>query len=217
MLDHIIILVASLNEFQKDFTERHGVILTAGGAHPHLGTANLLADLGGGAYLEVLGPDPEVDPPTGLGAMLAQKTEPQVASFALRTRDMTSVRTDVEAGGLEFLGPSAGSRKTDDGELLAWHGAYILGHDFGDFVPFYIDWGETRHPSETSVSGLELVEFTALHPDVAGLAEVYRRIGASIEVEGAERPGFRLRIRTPKGEFGLQSYPEAPLFSAARP
>jgi len=217
VLDHIIILVASLTDFEKDFTGRHGVELTKGGAHPHLGTANLLADLGNGAYLEVLGPNPAVVPPTGLGEMLAQRTAPQVASFALQTRHMDAVKTSAEAGGLEFLGPSAGSRRTSDGQLLQWHGAYIRGHRFGDFVPFFIDWGETRHPSETSVSGLELVEFTVMHPDADALAKVYQAIAADIQVVSGDEPGFKLRIRTPRGEFSLESYPDEPLFSAVPP
>ena len=217
MLDHIIILVASLTEFQEDFSRRFGIELTQGGAHPNLGTANLLADLGNGAYLEVLGPNPELDAPTGLGEFLSRKESPEVISFALRTEDMDQVEAGAESGGLSFLGPSAGSRRTRDGELLEWSGAYILGHEFGDFVPFFIDWGETRHPSATSVKGLELLEFSVMHPEVQALAGVYQAIGAKVSVHASERPGFSLRIRTPQGEVSYESYPTESLFSTFLP
>lgn len=217
MLDHIIILVASLTEFQTDFSERFGIELTQGGAHPNLGTANLLADLGNGAYLEVLGPNPELDSPTGLGEFLSRKASPEVISFALRTEDMSEVRTAAESAGLSFFGPNAGSRRTGSGELLEWSGAYLLGHDFGDFVPFFIDWGETRHPSTTSVRGLEQLEFSVMHPRAEALANLYQAIGVNVPVHASERAGFLLRIRTPRGEVSYESYPTESLFSTFLP
>lgn len=214
MLDHIIILVASLFDFQKDFSEQHGIELTQGGAHPDLGTANLLADLGGGCYLEVLGLDPDLAEPTAVGEMLSRCEEPQVAWFALRTDSLQDLQSDIELAELKFLGPSDGSRETADGELLDWSGAYVAGHDFGGQVPFFIDWRNTPHPSETSAKGLELLEFSVLHPEAEALTDLYSAIQSDVAVESSERVGFRLRIKSPRGEMTLESYPTQSLFTA---
>lgn len=81
MLDYIIILVASLTEFHEDISKRYGIELTHGGAHQNSNTANLLAQLGGGAYLQVLGPNPGLETPTGLDEVLSRKESPEVLSL----------------------------------------------------------------------------------------------------------------------------------------
>ena len=68
MLDHIITLIGSLEPFGNEFEAATGVTLTGGGAHPGLGTANLLASIDDGAYMEFMAPDPSLDEPRGLGA-----------------------------------------------------------------------------------------------------------------------------------------------------
>ena len=217
MLDHIIILVASLADFQKDFGERYGVELTQGGAHPYLGTANLLADLGNGTYLEVLGPNPDLESPTGMGEMLVGYDQPQVTWFAVATDHHDQVQADAEAAGLTFLGPSPGSRESAEGKLLQWSSAIVAGHGYGEQVPFFIDWGDTRHPSQSSAKGLELLEFTVLHPQAQALASIYEAVGIVVPLETAEKPGFRLRINTPHGEVSYESYPVESVFLANIP
>ncbi len=217
MLDHIIILVASLADFQKDFRERYGVELTQGGAHPYLGTANLLADLGNGTYLEVLGPNPDLESPTGMGEVLVGYDQPQVTWFAVATDHHDQVRADAEAAGPSLIGPSPGSRENAQGELLRWRSAVVAGHGYGEQVPFFIDWGDTGHPSQSSAKGLKLLEFTVLHPQAQALALICEAVGIEVPLETAEKPGFRLRINTPQGEVSYESYPVESVFLANIP
>ena len=205
MLDHIILLIADLETFKSRFEAETGVELTVGGAHPGLGTVNLLASVGEGVYLEFIAPNPDLEEPQGLGARLVAYGEPHVASFALRTEDMEATVAAAEAAGLSTLGPAAGSRETPDGVLLSWRGLYLVGHDQGDQVPFYIDWGETPHPSDTSAQGLKLLSFHAVHPEPERLATIYRGMDMPVTVVAGEAPGFELRIGTPKGELTFAS------------
>ena len=205
MLDHIILLIADLETFKSRFEAETGVELTVGGAHPGLGTVNLLASVGEGVYLEFIAPNPDLEEPQGLGARLVAYGEPHVASFALRTEDMEATVAAAEAAGLSTLGPAAGSRETPDGVLLSWSGLYLVGHDQGDQVPFYIDWGETPHPSDTSAQGLKLLSFHAVHPEPERLATIYRGMDMPVTVVAGEAPGFELRIGTPKGELTFAS------------
>lgn len=205
MLDHIILLIADLEGFKSRFEAETGVVLTVGGAHPGLGTANLLASVGQGVYLEFIAPNPELDEPRGFGARLVSYREPHIAGFAARTEDMAATVAAAEAAGLTTVGPAAGSRETPDGVLLSWTGLYLLGHDFGDQVPFYIDWGVTPHPSDTSAQGLKLLSLHAVHPEPERLAAIYRSLDIRVSVAAGEAPGFELRIGTPKGELTFVS------------
>ena len=205
MLDHIILLIADVEGFRTRFETETGVALSVGGAHPGLGTANLLASVGDGVYLEFIGPNPELREPRGFGARLVTYREPSIAGFAARTRDTAATVAAAEATGLTTVGPAAGSRETPDGVLLSWNGLYLLGHDYGDQVPFYIDWGETPHPSDTSARGLKLISLRAVHPDPDGLAAVYAGLGLPVTVVAGPAPGFELRIDTPNGERVFKS------------
>ncbi len=205
MLDHIILLIADLEGFKSRFEADTGVALTVGGAHPELGTANLLASVGDGVYLEFLGPNPNLDAPEAFGARLVSYRQPGVAAFAARTRDMAATVAAAEAAGLTTVGPAAGSRETPDGGLLSWEGLYLVGHDYGDQVPFYIDWGNTPHPSETSAQGLKLISLRAFHPEPDELAAIYAALGLPVVVEAGAAPGFELRIDTPNGERVFRS------------
>ena len=205
MLDHIILLIADVEGFRTRFETETGVALSVGGAHLGLGTANLLASVGDGVYLEFIGPNPELEEPRGLGARLVTYREPSIAGFAARTRDTAATIAAAAATGLTTVGPAAGSRETPDGVLLSWDGLYLLGHDYGDQVPFYIDWGETPHPSDTSARGLKLISLRAVHPDPDGLAAVYDGLGLPVTVVAGPAPGFELHIDTPNGERVFKS------------
>ena len=215
MLDHIILLIADLEDFKSRFEADAGVTVTIGGAHPGLGTANLLVSVGDGVYLEFIAPDPALEEPTGLGARLVAYPEPQIAGFAARTRDMAATVAAVEAAGLTATGPAAGSRETPAGDLLAWAALYVGGHDFGDQVPFFIDWVATPHPSRTSAQGLKLLSFQAVHPDPEGLSAIYRELGVPVTVVAGAAPGFELRIDTPNGERTFASDLGQRLFAPA--
>lgn len=91
------------------------------------------------------------------------------------------------------------SRKTPEGNLLAWR----LSLDptaYGDgVVPFVIDWGETVSPAVTSVQGCVLERITLRHPSAP---DVNRRLVAlqlALRAEQAALPEITIEVMTPNG------------------
>jgi hypothetical protein len=70
--------VPNLAERVAEFRQRVGVDPVKGGSHANFGTANYLVGLGGAAYFEIIGPDPDQpDPaqprPLGIDSLTASR------------------------------------------------------------------------------------------------------------------------------------------------
>lgn len=193
-LDHLILGAPDLEGGVREVAERLGVAPAAGGVHPTMGTANALLSLGGGVYLEVLAPAPGQTEFRGFGAQLAGLTIPAIINWAAQASDLDAVAAAAAAAGLAPFGPVPGSRRTADGDLLEWRMLVLEGHEFGTFVPFFIDWGATPHPSLTSPAGPHLIRFSVAHPRAAELSGLYRALGLDIAVAEGEAPRFTAEI-----------------------
>lgn len=182
LIDHLVYATPSL-----DVVDRLGIPVSPGGQHVGLGTRNFLADLGGGAYLEVIGPDPDQpDPPQPRPFDIDSLTGPRLVAWAVRVTD---------------IGPDAiaMSRARTDGVLLEWKlTPWVPG-----VLPFLIDWGTTPHPSRDAVHGSELLSFHLTHPSPDEVHKGLSALGVDVPVvEGA--PALVARIRTPQGEVTLR-------------
>ncbi|MCE7009828.1 VOC family protein [Kibdelosporangium philippinense] len=192
-LDHLVYAT-------PDLTLDLGIELTEGGQHLGLGTRNKLADLGGGAYLEVLGPDPDQpkpEKPRPFG--FDELTEPKLITWAVRPDNLDETVARAKAKGYD-LGPiTEMARERPDGVLLRWRLTPLV--DAG--VPFLIDWGASPHPTESLPPGTELVSFTITHPNPAEIREKLAILGEEATVEQGEA-GFVAVLRTPNGEVVLR-------------
>jgi hypothetical protein len=197
-------LEAAATEF-----ERHsGVRPSEGGRHPGQGSRNVLATLGAGCYLEIIGPDLAQERSNNLGAVLTQLQAPTLLRYAMRTDDIEATHAravtlglwPLTSGGARAPGPFAMSRALPGGGLLTWR-LLLLGSDsYGDAVPFFIQWDGEPHPSKTAAAGCTLRKFWVEHPDAQGLAKLYAGLGLKVDVVAAGKPALRLTIATPKGE-----------------
>ncbi|MEO0442001.1 MAG: VOC family protein [Pseudomonadota bacterium] len=192
-IDHIILAVPDLKEGSAEMGETLSVEPTSGGAHPDLGTANSLVGLGDGIYLEIIGPA-DNNNSGKFAESLAKLRQPELIGFAMQARDLEAVRAAAIAGGIAVGEIRAGSRRTPDGAMLQWRTMSIADPAYAFLVPFFIDWGETPHPSATSVAGPQLITWEVGHPDPAGLQTIYDRLGIAIEVATATRPFLRAQI-----------------------
>ncbi|MEU5696557.1 VOC family protein [Actinosynnema sp. NPDC020468] len=177
-LDHLVLAGPDLAALVAWFTERTGVVPAPGGRHVGLGTANRLVGLGGSAYLELIGPDPDApDPdrprPFGIDALTGNR----LVTWAVR-------RSDLDVPGYD--GPAPMSRRTADGDLLSWRLAFPPGPS--GVLPFLIDWGSTPHPTTRDLPELPLRWFRGTHPAPDRVNSVLTSLGAEWEVaEGPER------------------------------
>ena len=184
------------------FERLTGIAPGRGGRHPGLGTHNALASLGRDVYFELLAVDPtQKDQLDGtMGGRIEVLPSPRLFAYMLKGQDLGDSRRCWRRNGIAADLFDA-SRTTPDGRTLKWR--LLVPHDnpLGDFVPKFIDWLDTPHPSTTFVSGCTYDRFEIGHPDAAELGALLRAL--EVTVERADRPYFRLRIDTPKGLLNL--------------
>lgn len=205
LLDHFVYTAPVLHTASRAVGEALGLELTPGGAHPASGTANTLAALGPGVYLEVLGPDatlPRERLPE-LGAEIAVDRWSDIATFAVASGDIDCVVGVAASIGLDSAVLPSNSRRTPDGRLLQWRGLYVFSAEYAGLVPFFIDWGRTPHPSTTSVQGAELASAYVVHPRPEPLREIYAALGVRVPVVAGSRPAMIAHLRHGPREFVL--------------
>ena len=153
MIDHIVYATRDLEATVEALGRTTGVIASVGGRHLARGTRNDLADLGGGTYLEVIGPDPDQPHPAKpLPFGLDEVTHPVLVAWAVRVTDMAAALVAARAAGWDPGEATPMARERPDGVVLHWTlTAWEPPH------AFLIDWGTTPHPAESAVKGLTLV------------------------------------------------------------
>jgi glyoxalase-like protein len=187
VLDHLVLAAPDLEQAVVWFAEATGVRPAPGGSHVGLGTANHLVGLGGGGYLEIIGPDPaQPDPdqprPFGIDALSA----PRLVTWAVGTADLDVTVQRARAAGYDPGDPLAMSRRTPDGDLLAWR-LTPTRWDLGNgLVPFLIDWGTTPHPTTRDLPLTPLLELSARHPDPAPVADALAALGVELGLTAGE-------------------------------
>lgn len=208
-IDHLVLAGTDLAALVADVAERFGSTPVPGGPHPGRGTRNELVGLGGGRYLELIGPDPDQPPPAGPRQFgIDAITEPTLVAWCARpTRPLADIVAEASAAGFD-LGPLASmSRQRPDGVLLQWRLTFpqLATPDEGT-VPFLIDWGDSPHPSTTLPAGVELHDLTLGSPDPDRLRTVLAIVGdfPEVTVVPADRPTLHARLRTLNGEVELR-------------
>lgn len=201
VLDHIVVVANTLAE-GSHFVERAlGVAPRPGGAHPRMGTHNLLLSLGA-CYLEVMAIDPQAAPPDrprwfGLDT-LRPGDPPRLAAWVARTDDIQAA--SAAAGG------ALGEVQAMTRGALLWlitvpaDGALPL----GGAAPALIQWQVAEHPARSlPESGCSLVELEVFHPAPAEVRAVYAAIGLQdaprVQLAPTGQPLLVAHVRTPQG------------------
>lgn len=198
-LDHLVYATSDLERSASELAELFGCKLQRGGSHTGLGTANYLMSLGTSHYLEVIGRDtgqPKPDRPRPFG--IDELEAPGLVTFAVSADEIDRQCRVAIAAGYDPGPVMDMSRKTPDGELLSWR-LTTAGRDTCEgAVPFLIDWGQTRGPSQTLPEACTLVGFDVCYPQADLVREKYSALGLSISVsEGPKR--LVAVLETPNG------------------
>lgn len=204
-LDHLLWGVSDLDDGVRRFRDLTSVETRPGGEHPGFGTRNALAGLGNRLYLEILAPDPAQPLAGTRGEELAALPSPHLYTFAIRGESMEELVDRATSAGLEAPGILDMSRRRPDGHLLEWRVAFFEGHAFGRLLPFFIDWGSTRHPADDLPPGCALTELSVGHPEDEALARVYDAVGLEVAVHRTHEPDLRAVLSTPRGMVELSA------------
>jgi hypothetical protein len=206
MLDHILL---GCNDLQRgiDFVEQHtGVRAAFGGVHPGRGTQNALLSLGIRRYLEVIAPDPQQAASSSeLPANLKKLAEPRLVGWAAHPGDIQVLAADLAKAGIITEGPTPGSRKRPDGNVLHWKTLHLK-DDANGLLPFFIEWSaDSSHPSADAPSGCQLLRFELLTPDPAALAKTSAQVMLAAPIAKGSSAQLHAVISGPKGQLDITS------------
>lgn len=201
-LDHILWASPDLDEGTKHLAELLGVQPEIGGSHSGFGTRNSLLSLGDEVYLEIIAPDPAQELEGTRGEILAALPKPKLLTFAVRTFDMAYVSKLVAEAGLASKGAIPMSRRHPEGYTLEWQVLRLENHVWDNFMPFFIDWGDTKHPALTTPRGCELLDFKISYSDTS-LVELYKALDIDVGIHQASDCHMTAVLNTAKGEVVL--------------
>lgn len=178
MIDHLVYATPDLAATVAELEARLGVPLPPGGPHVGRGTANHLADLGGGSYLEVIGPDPDQPAPGAPRSFgIDDLREPRLVTWCARpSRSLDEVVAAAAAVGHDLGAVLDMSRRRPDGVLLEWRLSVRLHDPDHGTVPFVIDWRDSPHPTTSLAPGLRLRRLTLHHPQPDRLEDALRAV-----------------------------------------
>lgn len=203
-LDHIVIASPNLEALVKEFYELSGVEAVPSGRHEGKGTANYLVGLGDGAYLELIGPDPDQESPAQPRPLRVDEiNKTRVVGWSVRPDHIDRRVKKSRESAYDLGDPRPMSRKTPKGQLLSWTLTPLNG-GLGGTIPFLIDWGKTDHPSK----GLPLVKLVSLklkHPEpdkVKSALEAVKALHLVSEICKGEI-GLEIELDTPKGRVKI--------------
>ncbi len=187
----------------KVVAARTGVVPVAGGRHLGIGTANTLLGLGGGAYLEIIGPDPQAAAGHAPRPFLIDELDDaRLVTWAVHPPDLDATLTTARDCGYDPGTAYPMQRRTDDGQLLRWRLTRAEYERSDGLVPFLIDWGDTPHPTSRPLPEVGLRQFTGTHPDPDTVGRLLAALGVRLDVtEGP--PGLHAVLDTPNGAVAL--------------
>lgn len=206
MLDHLVYAAPDVEAACDHLEQRLGIRPSMGGRFVAMGAYNRILSLGGGAYVEVIGPDPELlnpEAPAPFG--IAELSAPRLVTWAAKASGLEERVTAAKQAGIDLGRVLPLSRELPDGSTLAWElTSRPPGGDDGVLLPFLIDWGGATHPSQTGAQGCQLVEFHGEHPDPDVVLRMLEAVGEPINVTKADEPGLVATIHGPKGQVELR-------------
>lgn len=201
VLDHIVYAVPDLEKACGQIEKLLGVTPIFGGYHQTQGTKNALVGLGEGQYLELIAIDEankDIPPPRWMGIDMLTKS--QITRWAIKSTNLSHDALILQQANPNMGKRSGGSRKTNDGALLAWELLMPLASPEVELLPFAIDWSAAEsHPSGQLSSACRLVELYASHPNPQLIQSTLEALHISLRIEQSETISIKAKIECPKG------------------
>jgi hypothetical protein len=198
-IDHLILGVSDLARGVEEFTAKTGVRPVFGGVHPNRGTQNALASLGGGAYIEVIAPDPKQSVESPMLSELEPLAALKPIGWAVGARDVNAVRAYLESLNIRTGGVRPGARAKQDGSRLEWSTLDILSPRH-ELAPFVIQWSAvSAHPSTTSPAGCTLQSLAFADPRPEIIDTLLRTLTIKAAIDRGSEPRMTIVLQCPAG------------------
>ena len=200
-IDHLVYAAPNLQEAIEKAEDLLKVKASPGGKHPLFGTANVLIALGSETYLEIIGPDSEVEA-SELPALFSidKLSAPKLVTWAAKESNLEIRLDHLQEKEISFGDIFPGGRTKPDGTVLSWRFTNPL-HVIGDgVIPFLIDWGETVNPARTSTQGCRLLDLQLEHPNAKKLQPIIDALGLNMQIKNGLMPKILATIQTPFGQ-----------------
>lgn len=181
-LDHIIWIAKDLESGKADIQKLMGTMPVDGGIHKGQGTRNALLGLGQNCYLEILSPDPKQPQPGHWSDAILKAKSDGLFHWAARHPNLSALHQKALNLGLESSGVLPFSRQSPTGETFEWRLLFLGGHEYGALVPFFIDWGNTPHPSQNIPAAGGIMRFTIVSPQAEQLQKLMYNLGIEMDV-----------------------------------
>lgn len=203
-MDHLVFAAPDLERGVRHVEALTGVAMEPGGRHAGFGTHNRLLGFGPGRYMEVVSIDRDQPPPErprwfGLDALNA----PRLVTWCAAAPDLDDLVERGRALGLDLGDPMSGSRRREDGSLLAWRMTDPWAERAGGVIPFFIDWGDTPHPGSVLAAQCSFLGLRARHPDAERVRRWCSALGVDIDVTRGDTVRLFATLDTPHGVVEL--------------
>jgi hypothetical protein len=204
VLDHLVYATPDLNSTVDRIEALFGVRAAVGGHHKAWRTTNALLSLGTRMYLEIMGPDdsarvPNQPRPFDLDDLVA----PRLVTWVARSADMQTVIVKARRHGVDLGELRERSRQKPDGSVLKWTMTDLTKPREGGVIPYFINWGTSAHPAETSPEGCKLLTVQLSHPDAGRIGQILSHLGIEAAVDFGAKASLEALIETPQGQFKL--------------
>jgi hypothetical protein len=204
-VDHLVYATGEIYRGIAEIEQLLGIRASLGGRHRTWGTQNALAGLGPRCYLEIIAPDPEHSPSAGARPFdLDQDGPSRLVGWAANATELDQLRAAAFRSGVTLGDVQSGSRQRPDGTILRWTLTDLCCVVADGIIPFFIDWGLSRHPASTAAAGATLVSLRAEHPNAGQVREMLRAFALPMSVTTGPVPALVAEIDCPKGRMLLR-------------
>ena len=97
-----------------------------------------------------------------------------------------------------------GSRKRPDGVVLTWRYTDPNTVIADRLIPYFIDWGNSPHPSATAARGATLVALRAEHPEPDRAQKMLDDLALNLRVQKGPTAGLIATVDSPRGRVELR-------------
>jgi hypothetical protein len=204
-IDHLVYATNDLDRGIAEIEALLGIRAAIGGRHAAWGTRNALASLGPRCYLEIIAPDPEhmaasASRPFGLQGLGASR----LATWVANGSGLERLRDQAARQGVVLGDVLSGERQRPDGGVLRWKLTDPACVVADGLVPFFIDWGQSPHPSQMAARGAALVALRAEHPEAGRVRDILRVLDLALPVTTGPVPALIAEIDGPSGRVVLR-------------